>query len=493
MAHLSDVQTPGWPDIFRVETTTPWVGGTEGTANMQARQLKERTEYLKERAGEVDQAKQGMPSLEARIEAIGSSPKALYKKDFVPDVPVAASTEHVDIGSGGLLEIDGVQTAAGDLVFLKDQSDPVENGFWEVQTGAWNRYDGYTGGETECFTQKLIDVNGGQENKGLLFVLEADAYVIGQTALHFRQIYLSSVKKPGTALFRNRTGRVEELETLGAALLADQVEGYGRDLMAVLLGHPFSDMTSQSLRNEAIAEVMAKLRIRLNNNGELDDSAIPDCRGLFVGDYLDGLDLSGIAAAPGGTAPQPWNDTYKNNRLTLSGFNLYKGAGTPENTKNHFNFTFRNCICTGHMNPTGTNAGGYPATEMRTFLEGALKTGLQNALGDYLLPVRLMMSVKNNWWDWGDYTVFLLSEFEIWGLPIWSEAGYGAGFRVQYPIYQKNGAYKLKRYNGVRAGCWESSPTSSTTSEFCDIHGPGAAWYDTAIHAMGISPAFCVV
>jgi hypothetical protein len=34
MAKLPDVQTPGWPDIFRVETTTPWVGGEDGTANI---------------------------------------------------------------------------------------------------------------------------------------------------------------------------------------------------------------------------------------------------------------------------------------------------------------------------------------------------------------------------------------------------------------------------------------------------------------------------
>ncbi|MDR1250759.1 MAG: hypothetical protein LBK62_01195 [Treponema sp.] len=125
----------------------------------------------------------------------------------------------------------------------------------------------------------------------------------------------------GAAFHPDDIARLDDIDSvskdLNTALLADQVEGYGRDLMAVLLGHPFGDMISQSLRNEAIAEVMAKLRIRLNNNGELDDSAIPDCRGLSVGDYLDGLDLSGIAAAPGGTVPQPWNDTYKNNRIVV--------------------------------------------------------------------------------------------------------------------------------------------------------------------------------
>jgi hypothetical protein len=40
MANLSDIRNPGWPDIFRVETTTPWVGGENGTVNMQASQSK---------------------------------------------------------------------------------------------------------------------------------------------------------------------------------------------------------------------------------------------------------------------------------------------------------------------------------------------------------------------------------------------------------------------------------------------------------------------
>jgi hypothetical protein len=237
---------------------------------------------------------------------------------------------------------------------------------------------------------------------------------------------------------------------------------------------------------------MAKLRIRLNNNGELDDSGIPDCRGLYIGDYLDGLDLSGIAAAPGGTAPQPWNDTYKNNSIVLSGFNMYKGVGGPlGTTKSQLNFTFRNCICTGHMNATETNAGGYAATEMRTFLEGALKTGLQNALGDYLLTVRRILSVKGSW-AWESNTVFLLTEYETWGAPICSEIWQGGGFEAQYPIYQKNATYKLKRYNGAGQAHWTASPSAFDELNFCDVTMSGVVGAKAASEVLGISPAFCV-
>ncbi|MDR2193485.1 MAG: hypothetical protein LBP19_03325, partial [Treponema sp.] len=57
--------------------------------------------------------------------------------DFIADDPIAASTANVDTITGGLLSVDGVTLAAGDRVLLKDQNEPVENGYWIVQSGAW--------------------------------------------------------------------------------------------------------------------------------------------------------------------------------------------------------------------------------------------------------------------------------------------------------------------------------------------------------------------
>jgi hypothetical protein len=258
----------------------------------------------------------------------------------------------------------------------------------------------------------------------------------------------------GAAFHPDDIARLGDIDSaskdLSTALLADQVEGYGRDLMAVLLDHPFSDMTSQSLINEAIAEVMAKLRIRLNNNGELDGSGIPDCRGLFVGNYLDGLDLSGIAAAPGGTAPQPWNDTYKNNRLVLSGFNTF----THIDTTNSLLFTFRNGICTGRMNPTNSNAGGYSQTELCAWLDGSFATGLTSVLGSNA-PVsstyKLFFngSTREHFWC----KVWPPTEKEVTGDGVIGST-LDDGQNVQFPIYQRSVFYRVKSYNGSRCIWW---------------------------------------
>jgi hypothetical protein len=108
-----------------------------------------------------------------------------------------------------------------------------------------------------------------------------------------------------------------------------------------------------------IPDAMAILQARCNN-GESAANGEPDFAGLQIGDYIDGLDLPAIPAENGGTAGQTWNDTYKNNRIVISGFNTYPGAGSTENTRNHILFTFVNCPLTKRINPSHTNTGGPP-------------------------------------------------------------------------------------------------------------------------------------
>jgi hypothetical protein len=253
---------------------------------------------------------------------------------------------------------------------------------------------------------------------------------------------------------------------------------------------------------------MAEIRRRCNNNGEIDNTGIPDFTGIMIGDYIDGLDLSGVAAAPGGTAPQAWNDTYKNNQLVVSGFNTYKGAGDTENAKNHVLFTFRNVICQGQMNAANDNTGGYPATLMREWLEGAAGDGtgvfatkLKSALGgSYLYTIRKLHSKKRGtqWEDpvWASYTVFLMSELEIFGYQTFGDELTGTSCyntNVQFPIYQKSYAYRIKRFNGARAWWWEQTPAAAITTAFADVSHYGYASYDYASNAdAGAAPAFCV-
>jgi len=291
-----------------------------------------------------------------------------------------------------------------------------------------------------------------------------------------------------------------KLEAGSVSLGADMVEGYGRDLMKILLGHGFEEMTTPALISEAIAESMAKIRIRMNNNGEIDGSGIPDIKGLQVGDYLDGLDLSAIAAPTGGSAPQAWSNAYKNNRLILSGMNPYKGVGDTEKNKNSLLITTRNSIARGRMNPTDTNAGGYKSSEMRVWLEGAsgdgsgvFATGLKAALGgDYLYTIRKGHVHKGSS-SWDNYTVWLPTEIELFGNQTYGDELTAWNTNLHYPIYQKSYVYRIKRWNGSRDWYFLATAHSGSSSDFCSVSGNGNSSSYTASSVGGCAPAFCVL
>jgi hypothetical protein len=255
---------------------------------------------------------------------------------------------------------------------------------------------------------------------------------------------------------------------------ADEVDGVGRSLLDV-----FGVTT--------IADAMTEIRRRCNNNAEIDPSGIPDFTGIMPGDYLDGINLSAIPAHGGGTAGQAWNDTYKNNRIVVSGFNTFKGAGDTENAKNHLLFTFRNVALQHRVNPANDNAGGYAASELRAFLEGANGDGtgqyagdatvpvaaflnaLKAQIGNYVYTIRKAHSIKGSQ-AWGSYSLWLPSELEVFGTPVYGDEGlYMPALTspvlaaraawitpVQFPIFQKSYAYRIKRYNNARAWWWNS-------------------------------------
>ena len=279
---------------------------------------------------------------------------------------------------------------------------------------------------------------------------------------------------------------------------ADMVKGAGRDLMKVILEHGFEEMTTPALIKEAVLETVAKLALR-NNEG------VKSYQGLMLGDHLDGIDLSGIAAPNGGTAPAAWNNTYKNNRIVIAGLNFYKGGGIPlpSNTKNHITFTFSNCIARGRINATSTNAGGYAASEIRKWLEGEagdgsgpFALGLKAAIGNYLYTIRKHEGNKNAP-DWHSYTVFLPSEIEMCGHTVRGSDTLPDGTRsimppIQLPIYQKSMEYLIKSRNGSVLPWWLSTAYAANAADGCLISNDGSAGNNLASTVYGISPVFCI-
>ena len=425
-------------------------------------------------------------SVTSLIQSLANNVNNLYKYSndilsrftFLADLPVACSTANVDIATGGEMTIDGVSVSIGQLVFLKDQTDAKENGFYEVQSGAWNRYTGYTTSAPSAFKHKLVFVKAGTANKGKVFYLNGDFEQIGTDELNFTESNFSPFAIANKAVIRDKDGRFrakapKDSEDVARKQEFDEATANtgsteGRNLLTVL------GVTT-------VAEAMEVLHERCNGEG------VADFSGLMIGDYLDlpSLTVDGTTYT--------WNATYQNLRIVISGFNHYIHCGDTENTKNHILWTFKNVVLQRQMNSSDTNTGGYNASAMKTYLDGVFALGLGSALGssDYLYTISRAISRKGST-EWVRNTVFLPTEVEVFGVATYGDDQNAWNTNIQYPIYRDSSYYRCKKYNGSRAWWWEATPYASNSTHFCGVSGIGySSSYIAGSSDGGVAPAFC--
>ena len=425
-------------------------------------------------------------SVTSLIQSLANNVNNLYKYSndilsrftFLADLPVACSTANIDIATGGEMTIDGVSVSIGQLVFLKDQTDAKENGFYEVQSGAWNRYAGYTTSAPSAFKHKLVFVKAGTANKGKVFYLNGDFEQIGTDELNFTESNFSPFAIENKAVIRDKVGRFrakapKDSEDVARKQEFDEATANtgsteGRNLLTVL------GVTT-------VAEAMEVLHERCNGEG------VADFSGLMIGDYLDlpSLTVDGTTYT--------WNATYQNLRIVISGFNHYIHCGDTENTKNHILWTFKNVVLQRQMNSSDTNTGGYNASAMKTYLDGVFALGLGSALGssDYLYTISRAISKKGST-EWVRNTVFLPTEVEVFGVATYGDDQNAWNTNIQYPIYRDSSYYRCKKYNGSRAWWWEATPHASSSASFCYVSTDGDSGYRIANNSNGgVAPAFC--
>lgn len=401
------------------------------------------------------------------------------------DIPVACSTENINIVIGGEKTIDGITCTVGQMVFLKDQTNPVENGFWEVQTGAWNRYEGYTATDGNPFIDKLVAVENGIENAGRIFYLEDNAAEIGKDALCFKLTFLSASPHGNTVAMRDSEGRMKAAEpkTENDVVIKKNLDkekeariSYDKAITAhgdSIDGRNLLDV----LGVESVADAFKALHEKCDNG---------DFTELMLGDYID---LSEITV-DGTKYTHVAN--YQNLRIVIAGFNFYKGAGDTENSKNHILWVFRNIVLKRQMNASDTNAGGYGASAMKQFLDGVFATGLGEEIGaQYLYTVRRAISKKGST-EWLSCTVFLPTTVEVFGVDTYGDDQNAWNTNTQIPLYRSGSFYRCKKYNGSRHWWWLGTPLASNATSFCYVYYYGYSnSYDASNSGGGVAPAFC--
>lgn len=246
-----------------------------------------------------------------------------------------------------------------------------------------------------------------------------------------------------------------------------------------------------------------------------------DFTGIHVNDYIPFKTTNNVSLKP-----------------CVAGINTYKGYGDTA-VGNHIDFICRELWPTNHvMNKVNYNNGvpaftpeggteiaaqefpwlacdlyhyinslaGYvpneaklnPAMVAVDYTEDGIYSRLPDALKAVIVEKRMMLPKRfsasgllndDNGWGWANAgKLWIPTECEVYGMPVWGDHGYGAGgSAVQYPIFAGN-MNRVKNKSGSRNGWWLLSAYSGGTASFCCVGGGGYANDNSASSTNGAAP-----
>ena len=243
------------------------------------------------------------------------------------------------------------------------------------------------------------------------------------------------------------------------------------------------------LVKQALDDKQAQIRAAYGYNGKeikltweqiAAKAAAGDFTDLNIGDYKD------VTLTTGETV-----------RMEIAGIDTY--FGYQSNNNHRLYFISRDCLATAYaMNSTNTNTGGFPASALKTTLNGTIFNTLPADLKAVIKADKRLVSTKGGWAWQEDLKLWLPSEVEVWGHNTWSEVGYGNGCGVQFPIFAGSlrhickGQGKGKAEQGSRVDWWCDSPDASNTLTFCSVIYGGRADHYIASTALCVPLCFTV-
>ena len=161
-----------------------------------------------------------------------------------------------------------------------------------------------------------------------------------------------------------------------------------------------------------------------------------------------------------------------------------------------FVLEFANIITSRNMNSTNTNAGGWPATSMRTYVNNDIYNALPSELKNGIIDTYVVSGHGKN--DPANFTstdkLYLLSTKEVWGKEGTSNViNYDTtdAYTRQLDYYKAQGV-TISNYSGAKkiGAWWLRAAYSYASNSFCtvDIYGHWNNYY--AFNSGGVAPAF---
>ena len=141
----------------------------------------------------------------------------------------------------------------------------------------------------------------------------------------------------------------------------------------------------------------------------------------------------------------------------------------------------KDCLGRHYMNSTWTNKGGWPACDMRQYLNTEIFA---------LLPDELQAAIKPRLIQGNEDKLWLFSEVEVFGEQSWTEKDEDRGEQLEY---FKMSANRVKcDEDGDTTWWWERSPYASSSNAFCSVYSSGGAGYDYAANGGGVCFGFLI-
>jgi hypothetical protein len=102
------------------------------------------------------------------------------------EVVVCRLATTADHALSGVTDIDGVTPADGDLILVKAQTDPLENGVYIARSGAWERLKDRNNDDV-IRPMMMVRVSEGAVGDNTAWVVTSDSTTVGTDAINFGQ------------------------------------------------------------------------------------------------------------------------------------------------------------------------------------------------------------------------------------------------------------------------------------------------------------------
>ena len=211
-----------------------------------------------------------------------------------------------------------------------------------------------------------------------------------------------------------------------------------------------------------------------------------DIGGAIAADINGDIDLSTIWNI--GDTKDVTLTTGETITLQIAGFNhdTYSDGVTAPVT-----LVMKDCLNTkAQMNSSNTNAGGYPASAMKTWVETNIYNKLPSDLKAIVAPVKKKCYTTYNQassLSEANYNVWLLAEAEVFDSVSYT-VGNGEG--TKYPIFTDK-ASRVKKVNGSAYGWWLRSADSIFSTGFVGVYSYSNVGSSNASNIYGVAVGLC--